>query len=218
MQELDYSLLKVFPYIAVLGLALLGANVFLVLTAGIFLAGFIGMASAELTVITFAQNIWNGFMGMGEAFFLALFCGGISEMIAYYGGIEWLISKLRKMIKGNKSAQLGIAALVSLTDCATANNTVAIIISGGVAKDISNEYGIDSRRSASLLDIFSCVFQGIIPYGAQLLTASALASKNGTVINAMEIIPHMWYCWFLAIFGILSIYIPYADGGLKKRV
>ena len=217
LQELDYSLLKVFPYIAVLGLALLGANVFLVLTAGIFLAGFIGMASAELTVITFAQNIWNGFMGMGEAFFLALFCGGISEMIAYYGGIEWLISKLRKMIKGNKSAQLGIAALVSLTDCATANNTVAIIISGGVAKDISNEYGIDSRRSASLLDIFSCVFQGIIPYGAQLLTASALASKNGTVINAMEIIPHMWYCWFLAIFGILSIYIPYADGGLKKE-
>lgn len=213
LQELDYSLLKVFPYIAVLGLALLGANVFLVLTAGIFLAGFIGMASAELTVITFAQNIWNGFMGMGEAFFLALFCGGISEMIAYYGGIEWLISKLRKMIKGNKSAQLGIAALVSLTDCATANNTVAIIISGGVAKDISNEYGIDSRRSASLLDIFSCVFQGIIPYGAQLLTASALASKNGAVINAMEIIPHMWYCWLLAIFGILSIYIPYAYGG-----
>lgn len=217
LQELDYSLLKVFPYIAVLGLALLGANVFLVLTAGIFLAGFIGMASAELTVITFAQNIWNGFMGMGEAFFLALFCGGISEMIAYYGGIEWLISKLRKMIKGNKSAQLGIAALVSLTDCATANNTVAIIISGGVAKDISNEYGIDSRRSALLLDIFSCVFQGIIPYGAQLLTASALASKNGAVINAMEIIPHMWYCWLLAIFGILSIYIPYADGGLKKE-
>lgn len=217
LQELDYSLLKVFPYIAVLGLALLGANVFLVLTAGIFLAGFIGMASAELTVITFAQNIWNGFMGMGEAFFLALFCGGISEMIAYYGGIEWLISKLRKMIKGNKSAQLGIAALVSLTDCATANNTVAIIISGGVAKDISNEYGIDSRRSASLLDIFSCVFQGIIPYGAQLLTASALASKNGAVINAMEIIPHMWYCWLLAIFGILSIYIPYADGGLKTE-
>ena len=216
LQELDYSLLKVFPYIAVLGLALLGANVFLVLTAGIFLAGFIGMASAELTVITFAQNIWNGFMGMGEAFFLALFCGGISEMIAYYGGIEWLISKLRKMIKGNKSAQLRIAALVSLTDCATANNTVAIIISGGVAKDISNEYGIDSRRSASLLDIFSCVFQGIIPYGAQLLTASALASKNGAVINAIEIIPHMWYCWLLAIFGILSIYIPYADGGLKK--
>lgn len=84
-------------------------------------------------------------------------------MIAYYGGIEWLISKLRKMIKGNKSAQLGIAALVSLTDCATANNTVAIIISGGVAKDISNEYGIDSRRSASLLDIFSCVFRELFP-------------------------------------------------------
>ncbi len=217
IDSLDYSLIKVFPYMAVLVLALLGANVFLVLTVGIFLAGIIGMVSSDLTIITFAQNIWNGFMGMSEAFFLALFCGGISEMIAYYGGIEWLISRLRRMIHGNKSAQLGIAALVSLTDCATANNTVAIIISGGVAKDISDEYGIDPRRSASLLDIFSCVFQGIIPYGAQLLTASALASKNGAVMSAMEIIPHMWYCWLLALFGILSIYIPFADKGFAQE-
>lgn len=215
--HLDYSLLKVFPYIAVLVLALLGANVFLVLTIGIFLAGFIGMGTSDMTVITFAQNIWNGFMSMGEAFFLALFCGGISEMIAYYGGIDWLISKLRQMIKGAKTAQLGIASLVSMVDCATANNTVAIIISGGVAKDISREYDIDPRRTASLLDIFSCVFQGIVPYGAQLLTASALASKNGSLLSAIEIIPHMWYCWFLAIFGLLSIYIPFADGSWRKK-
>ena len=192
--RLDYSLIKVFPYVAVLGLALLGVNVFLVLTAGIFLAGAIGIIYSDLTIITFSQNIWDGFTGMSEAFFLALFCGGISEMVAYYGGIEWLITKLRKMIKGNKTAQLGIASLVSLVDCATANNTVAIIITGSVAKDISKEYGIDARRSASLLDIFSCVFQGIIPYGAQLLTAAALASQNGAVMNAVEIIPHMWYC------------------------
>ena len=215
--HLDYSLLKVFPYIAVLVLALLGANVFLVLTSGIFLAGFIGMGTSDMTVITFAQNIWKGFMSMGEAFFLALFCGGISEMIAYYGGIDWLISKLRQMIKGAKTAQLGIASLVSMVDCATANNTVAIIISGGVAKDISREYDIDPRRTASLLDIFSCVFQGIVPYGAQLLTASALASKNGSLLSAIEIIPHMWYCWFLAIFGLLSIYIPFADGSWRKK-
>ena len=214
---LDYEMVKVFPYIAVLGLALLGANVFLVLTIGIFLAGTIGMICGNLTVITFAQNIWNGFTGMSEAFFLALFCGGISEMIAYYGGIEWLIGKLRKMMKGNKSAQLGIAALVSLTDCATANNTVAIIITGSMAKDISKEYNIDPRRTASLLDIFSCVFQGMIPYGAQLLTASALATQNGAVMNAMEIIPHTWYCWFLAAFGILSIYIPFAEMFMKKE-
>lgn len=217
LQYLDYSLIKVFPYMAVLGLALLGANVFLVLTIGIFLAGFIGMSVADMTIITFAQNIWNGFMSMGEAFFLALFCGGISEMISYYGGIDWLISKLRKMIKGKKSAQLGIASLVSMVDCATANNTVAIIISGGVAKDISKEYGIEAKRSASLLDIFSCVFQGIVPYGAQLLTAATLASKNGMAMSAIEIIPHMWYCWLLAIFGLLSIYIPYADGSWGKK-
>lgn len=217
LQYLDYSLIKVFPYMAVLGLALLGANVFLVLTIGIFLAGFIGMSVADMTIITFAQNIWNGFMSMGEAFFLALFCGGISEMISYYGGIDWLISKLRKMIKGKKTAQLGIASLVSMVDCATANNTVAIIISGGVAKDISKEYGIEAKRSASLLDIFSCVFQGIVPYGAQLLTAATLASKNGMAMSAIEIIPHMWYCWLLAIFGLLSIYIPYAEKSWGKK-
>ena len=120
-------------------------------------------------------------------------------------------------MKGNKSAQLGISALVSLTDCATANNTVAIIITGSMAKDISKEYNIDPRRTASLLDIFSCVFQGMIPYGAQLLTASALATQNGAVMNAMEIIPHTWYCWFLAAFGILSIYIPFAEMFMKKE-
>ncbi|MDU1772862.1 MAG: Na+/H+ antiporter NhaC family protein [Dialister micraerophilus] len=215
--NLDYSLIKVFPYILVLALALLGTNVFIVLIIGIFSAGLIGIFAGNLTVVSLSQQIWIGFNNMNEAFFLALFCGGISEMIAYYGGIEWLIGKLRKMIKGNKSAQLGIATLVSLTDCATANNTVAIIITGSMAKDISKEYNIDPRRTASLLDIFSCVFQGMIPYGAQLLTASALATQNGAVMNAMEIIPHTWYCWFLAAFGILSIYIPFAEMFMKKE-
>ena len=170
-----------------------------------------------MTIISFAQNIWDGFTAMNEAFFLALFCGGISEMIAYYGGIQWLITKLNHMIKGTKSAQLCIAFLVSLVDCATANNTVAIIISGGVVKDISNAYDIDSRVTASLLDVFSCVLQGIIPYGAQLLTASALATKNGILLNSIEIIPYMWYCWLLVIFGILSIFIPFAKLPIKKN-
>ena len=151
---------------------------------------------------------------MNEAFFLALFCGGISELISYYGGIDWLINKFHHMIRGSRSAQLCIAALVSIVDCATANNTVAIIITGGVAKNIADEYHVDSRVSASLLDIFSCVFQGIIPYGAQLLTAAALASQNGAMLSSIEIIPHMWYCWLLGLFGLLSIFIPFAR--LKK--
>lgn len=213
----DYTLLKVLPYIAVLLLALLGVNVFLVLVSGIFLSGFIGLMDGTLSVISFAQQIWTGFTGMSEAFFLALFCGGISEMISYYGGIAWLIEKLQGNIHSSRTAQLGIAVLVSLVDSATANNTVAIIVSGGVAKKIAARFHVDPRKSASLLDIFSCVFQGIIPYGAQLLTAAALASQSGLAITALDIVPHMWYCFFLAAFGLLSIYVPYADYAVRKN-
>lgn len=213
----DYTLLKVLPYMAVLLLALLGVNVFLVLVSGIFLSGFIGLMDGTLSVISFAQQIWTGFTGMSEAFFLALFCGGISEMISYYGGIAWLIEKLQGNIHSSRTAQLGIAVLVSLVDSATANNTVAIIVSGGVAKKIAARFHVDPRKSASLLDIFSCVFQGIIPYSAQLLTAAALASQSGLAITALDIVPHMWYCFFLAAFGLLSIYVPYADYAVRKN-
>ena len=217
MGDLSFSIVKVLPYVAVLVLALIGVNVFLTLTIGIFSAGIIGMIGGELTVFTFAQAIWDGFTGMSEIFFLALFCGGLSEMIAHNGGITWLIEKLRGMMKGNKSAQVGVAALVSLADCATANNTVAIIVSGNVARDISREYKVDPRRTASLLDVFSCVFQGIIPYGAQLLTAATLTTLNyDIVMSPVEIVPYMWYCWILAAFGILSIFVPYADGTCRK--
>ena len=217
MGDLSFSIVKVLPYVAVLVLALIGVNVFLTLTIGIFSAGIIGMIGGELTVFTFAQAIWDGFTGMSEIFFLALFCGGLSEMIAHNGGITWLIEKLRGMMKGNKSAQVGVAALVSLADCATANNTVAIIVSGNVARDISREYKVDPRRTASLLDVFSCVFQGILPYGAQLLTAATLTTLNyDIVMSPVEIVPYMWYCWILAAFGLLSIFVPYADGTCRK--
>lgn len=214
--DLSYNIIKVVPYLLVLVLALVGMNVFLVLTIGIFSAGIVGMATASMTIAGFAQAIWNGFTGMNEVFFLSLFCGGLSEMIAHNGGITWLVEKLRGMMKGNKSAQVGIAALVSLADCATANNTVAIIVSGNVAKDMSREYKVDPRRTASLLDVFSCVFQGIIPYGAQLLTAAALTVSYGVTINTVDIIPNLWYCWILAVVGIASIFIPFADGICRK--
>lgn len=217
LTDLSFSIVKVLPYVAVLVLALLGVNVFLTLTIGIFGAGLIGIMGGELTIFTFAQAIWNGFTGMSEIFFLALFCGGLSEMIAHNGGITWLMEKLRGMMRGNKSAQVGIAAMASLADCATANNTVAIIVSGNVARDISREYRVDPRRTASLLDVFSCVFQGILPYGAQLLTAATLTTINyGIVMSPVEIVPYMWYCWILAAFGILSIFVPYADGICRR--
>ena len=216
MGVLEYSIIKVLPYLLVLVLALVGMNVFLVLTIGIFAAGIVGLATGSLDIFGFAQSIWGGFTGMNEVFFLTLFCGGMSQMVTHNGGIVWLIEKLRGMMKSNKSAQLGIAALVSLADCATANNTVAIVLSGSVAKDISHEYKVDPRRTASLLDVFSCVFQGIIPYGAQILTAAALTSAYGIAMSPTDIIPRLWYCWILAIVGILSVFVPFADGICRK--
>lgn len=214
--RLSFSLWKVAPYLAVLGLALVGVNVFLVLVVGIFAAGAIGILGGDLTVFTFAQSIWSGFTSMNEVFFLSLFSGGVSEMIAHNGGLVWLIGKLRRLMRGNRSAQVGIAALAALSDCATANNTVAIIVSGSVARDMSREYRVDPRRTASLLDVFSCVFQGILPYGAQLLSAAALATEYGVLLSPVEIVPHMWYCWILAAFGLLSIFLPYADAVCRR--
>ncbi len=215
--ERSFEFIKVLPYVLVLVLAVVGVNVFLTLTIGIFSAGIVGMIYGDLTIFTYSQAIWNGFTGMSEVFFLALFCGGISEMIAHNGGIVWLIEKLRGSIKGTKSAQVGISALVSLADCATANNTVAIILCGNVAKDISREYNVDPRKTASLLDVFSCVFQGVIPYGAQLLMAASLTTTTyNIVISPVEIVPYMWYCWILAAFGLLSVFVPYADKVCRK--
>ena len=220
LEALPFDLIKVVPYILVLVLALCGLNVFLALTIGIFSAGLVGIFSGDLTVATFAQSVWSGFTSMNEVFFLTLLCGGMSELIAKNGGITWIIQKLRRVMKGNKSAQVGIAAMVSLCDCATANNTVAIIVAGDMARDVSQEYRVDPRRTASLLDIFSCVFQGIIPYGAQLLSAAALTNATVTTdalrTSPAAIVGGMWYCWILAAVGLLSIFIPFADGVCRR--
>lgn len=214
--NLEYSIIKVIPYILVLVLALSGLNVFLCLTIGIFSAGVVGFLTGSMTIPVFAQSIYSGFTSMNETFFLSLFCGGMAEMVTHNGGIEWLVQTLGKMMKGNKSSQIGIAALVSLADCAVANNTIAIILSGPMAKKMAKAHKVDPRRTASLLDVFSCVFQGIIPYGAQLLSASSLATAYGVAISTVEIIPNIWYCWILAVVAIASIFIPFADGITRK--
>ena len=216
LEYLDYSLIKVLPYILVLFLAISGMNVFLVLSIGIASAGLIGLCTGSFDIFVLSQSIYKGMTGMNEVYFLTLFCSGMSSLVSHNGGIDWLITTLKKHIHGNKSAQAGIISLVSLADCATANNTVAIVISGSMAKDISQEFKVDPRRTASLLDIFSCVVQGIIPYGAQLLVATSLANSYGVMMAPIDIIPNIWYCWILAVFGILSIFIPFADGVFKK--
>ena len=217
--DLPFNFVKIIPYLTVLILALCGMNVLLVLCIGIFVAGAIGMATGDLTISSFAQAIYNGFCSMNEVFFLTLLCGGMSAMVAKNGGINWILAKLRNIMKGSKSAQVGIAALVSACDCATANNTVAIIVAGDMAREVSHEYKIDPRKSASLLDIFSCVFQGLIPYGAQLVVTANLAteySSNGQIFTAPSLAGSMWYCWLLALIGILSVFIPFADGLMRR--
>lgn len=212
LEDRPYNPVLIIPYLFVLISAIAGMNVFLVLTSGIILSGLIGMATGGLDLMTFAQNIFTGFSGMFEIFLLSMLTGGLSYMVSKNGGIDWLVQKIRSFARGQKSAEVSIALLTALTDAATANNTVAIIIDGPVAKEISNDFKIDPRRSAALLDTFSCVMQGIIPYGAQILIAAGLTKELGaSAVSPMEIIPFLWYQGILAIFAIASIFIRYAD-------
>lgn len=212
LDDLNYKLILIIPYLFVLISALAGMNVFLVLTSGIILSGIIGIFTGGLTMMTFAQKIFDGFSGMFEIFLLSLLTGGLSYMVSSNGGIEWLVQKIRSFAKDVKSAEISIALLTLVTDAATANNTVAIIIDGPVAKEISRDFKVDPRRSASFLDTFSCVMQGIIPYGAQILIAAGLTKELGALaVSPVQIIPFLWYQALLAVFAILSIFIRFAD-------
>lgn len=202
----SYNIVKVLPYIFVLVAALMGVNVFVVLTGGIIFSGIIGIADGSFTTLVFTQQIFEGFKGMLDIFLLSMFMGGLAAMVEKEGGINWILLKIKKIIKGKKSAELGIAAMISLTDMATANNTVAILINGPIAKEISEEYDIEPKRTASILDIFSCVFQGVIPYGAQVLFACATIKGLN---SPFDVIYLCWYQYVLAIFALISIYIPY---------
>lgn len=202
--DLTYDLLSIIPYLFVLIVSLMGVNVFVVLT------GAIGLSSALLLVrgtsmIDISQIIWEGFTDMFEIFLLSMLIGGLSKMVADEGGINWIISKIKIFAKNERTGELGIGLLVSLADICVANNTVAIIISGPIAKKMSREFGIDPRRSASLLDTFSCVFQGIIPYSAQVLIA---ASFTGGALAPFELIPFFWYQFILGILALISILAP----------
>jgi Na+/H+ antiporter NhaC len=214
MQSYDFNIIKVLPYLFVLVLSLAGVNVFAVLTGGTILSGIIGLTYGDLTVLTFSQQIFEGFKGMIDIFLLSMLTGGLAEMVTKAGGIQFLLEKIQKMMKGKKSAEAGIAALVALTDAAVANNTVAIIINGPIAKEMCHKYKVDPRRSASLLDTFSCIMQGIIPYGAQMLML--LSFTKGTV-SPFQVLPLVWYIHILAISAVVSMFIPFADGIIKKN-
>lgn len=201
----SFDLVKVLPYIFVLVMALIGVNVFVVLTAGVLLSGVIGFAYGDFTLLSFGQEIYNGFTNMTEIFILSMLTGGMAQMVTKEGGIQWVIEAVQKMIIGKKSTKLGIGLLVGLTDIAVANNTVAIIINGSIAKQLSEKYEVDLRESAAFLDIFSCIMQGIIPYGAQMLILLGFAKD---AVSPTELIPLLWYQIFLGVFSVIYIIFP----------
>lgn len=214
IQKLDYNIVKVIPYILVLGLAVSGFNVFLTLGVGTVVAGIVGITYGDLTPLTFAQNIYAGFTGMNEIFLLSMFTGGLAHMVTQHGGLQWILEKIQSVVKSEKSAQIGISAIAAAADMAVANNTVAIIITGPIAKELSRKYKVDPRKSASLLDIWTCIFQGFIPYGAQILLAGSLTAG---AVSPLALFPFLWYQQLLAVFTLISMFIPYADGLIKKR-
>lgn len=195
-----FSFWKVLPYLVVLIGAVAGVNVFLILIAGTVLSLAVGVASGAFSWTEMFTVMNDGVTAMYDITVISIIVACIGALVREYGGIQWLIEFVQRHTKSKKGAQLSIGALVAAVDAATANNTVAIVMTGSIAKDISQEYDIDPRRTASLLDIFASVMQGILPYGAQLLYASA-----GTGISAVKIVPYMFYCYLMALSAILFI-------------
>ena len=198
------SIWLIFPYLLVIVLSVLGVNVFLVLIVGVLLSGIIGISTGSLSWLDFANKIYEGFLGMNEIFLLALLTGGLAGIVENMGGITFLLNKAKQMMRGQKSAYFGMGFLVSLIDAAIANNTIAIVLSGKVAQNITEKYNLSPKFSASVLDIFSCIVQGILPYGAQILILIKLSENK---VNYLEILQNAWYLYFLLFFVVLSIFI-----------
>ena len=198
------ELLKVLPYLVVLLTAVFGLNVMAVLALGILLTGIIGLTSGAFDIYGWLQAMGDGIIGMGELIIIPLMAGGLLEVIKHNGGIDFIIRQQTRHIHSKRGAELTIAALVGIVDICTANNTVAIITVGGIARKIGEKYGIDPRKCASLLDTFSCFTQGLLPYGAQLLMAAGLAS-----LNPIAIVPYLYYPIAIGIAALLAILLRY---------
>ena len=195
---------KVIPYLAVLVTAVFGMNVMGVLMLGLILTGVIGLLTGAFDIYGWFGAMGDGILSMGELIIVTMMAGGMLELIRQQGGIDFLIQLLTRRVNSKRGAELSIAALVSLVDICTANNTVAILTVGGISKQIGDRYGVDNKKCASILDTFSCMVQGIIPYGAQMLIAAGLAS-----LNPVSIVPYLYYPLALGIVALLSILLRY---------
>jgi len=203
----DIDILKIIPYLAVFVTALMGMNVMLVLTAGIVLTGIIGIAGGSYDFFGWAEAAGKGITGMGELIIITMLAGGLFETIRHGGGIAYIIKAATRHIHGRRGAELTVGFLVAFVDVCTANNTVAIITVGDIARQISRRFGIEPQRTASLLDTCSCIMQCIIPYGVQVLMAAQLAG-----ITPFEIIPHLYYAFALAVMVLISILFRWNPG------
>lgn len=213
-QVQEYNFLQILPYLLVIVLAISGVNVFVVLTLGTLASGALGLASGSLELLELGRGVYEGFTGMTEIFLLSLLTGGLAQMVSEAGGIDFLLRKISRATRGQRSAQAGIGALVGGTNSAIANNTVSIVVTGEVAKEISEKYSLDKRKTAALLDIFACVVQGLLPYGAQILI---LLSYTSGSISFLDLWANAWYLYLLLLFSLLAIYTPYVDRFLDKK-
>lgn len=198
--ELPYNVLQILPYIVVLVGALIGVNVFIVLIGGTVLSLIVGIATGTIALADMFTVVGSGVTGMYDITVVSIIVACIVSLVKEYGGIQFILDLIRSKIKGRKGAEMGIAGLALMVDCCTANNTVAIVMAGPIAKEISEEFGVDPKRSASLLDIFASVGQGIIPYGAQLLSAATL-----TGLTPFAIMPYLYYPILMAISAVCFI-------------
>ena len=203
----EYHLLQTVPYLLVLVGGVAGVNVFLVLLTGVFSGAIIVLATGAVHPTELLGNMGSGASGMFETIMVTILVSAMCGLIREYGGFEALLGFIRRIFHGNKGGQLGIGLLVGAMDIATANNTVAIVMAGPIAKQMSEEYGITGKKSASLLDTFSCIFQGIIPYGAQMLLSISAVSELGETLTAFQIIPFLFYPFLLLISSLVFIFL-----------
>ena len=206
LDSLEFNIFKILPYIVVIITSLIGLNVIIVLLLGLGLSGLMGIIVGSFDIIGLFNSISNGISSMSELIIISLLISGTIEIIKFNGGIDFILNKGLRNFKSKRGAEYGIAVLTGLVDICTANNTIAIVTVGPIAKDISNEFDLEPKRVAGIMDIFSCGFQGVIPYGAQLLSAAGLAA-----ISPFEIMRFLFYPYLMLVSAIIFIYFHWKN-------
>ncbi len=205
----DIEILKVLPYLTILVLAVVGLNVFVVLSLGIVLAGVTGVLSSHYTFIQFGNDIYTGFTNMQEIFILSMLVGGLASLMQQQGGLTFVSKQIERLIKrfskangeaSSRAAELGMAAIVAATNTCVANNTVSIVVTGDIAKELAEKHGVSPKRAASILDIFACIIQGLIPHGAQALLIASVFT-----ISPLVAVSNAWYCMILAVMAVIIV-------------